>query len=258
MNAEAKKQPQGIQSVEQAYHILKIISKSNKPLSMMELAQQCGMSKTRLHKYLVSLTRIGFLSKHRDFKYSLGNELILLGLVAAEQKDIRELAKPYIDELHATFNQTFALAIWGESGPFFILWQDSDRTVNIGIRAGSQVSLTHSAAGLIFSAFMDSEETQCLIDQEIQRHQLDPSVLQQRLVRVRKQGYASVDGELIPGIAAISVPVLNRLGLLEGALTVVGTQPDIQPKSDSRLLLALQDAAERLSKDLGFHAQLGG
>ncbi|MFB5191322.1 IclR family transcriptional regulator [Alicyclobacillus fastidiosus] len=252
MNTEFRKESQGIQSLEQAYVILKAVSEANRPLSMMELSNRCGMTKTKLHKYLVSLTRIGFLSKGRDLKYTLGNEILLLGLIASEQFDIRSQAKLYIDELQAQFNETFALGIWGQSGPFFLLWQESDRAVNIGIKVGSRVSLTHSATGLIFSAFMHYDRVWPMLEQEIERFGLERTLLADRLEHVRSAGYATVDGEHIPGIAAAAAPVFNRSGGLEAALAVVGTHGGLRIDADSGLIQALKSAAHQLSRDLGY------
>ena len=53
----------------------------------------------------------------------------------------------YVKEI---LNETAALAVWGQNGPFFVSWEESNGPMNIGIKVGSQVSVTQSAAGLVF------------------------------------------------------------------------------------------------------------
>jgi len=248
---ETSNQSQGIQSIEKAHEILEIIAQENKPVSITELAAHSGMSKSKLHKYLVSLCRIGFLSKGRDLKYSLGTELMLLGLTAAERTDIRSKSLPYVLELKEKLNETSALAIWGESGPFFLLWQESNRTVNIGIKVGSRVALTQSATGLIFAAFLPEEKTNELLRRESEDNGKNPSEMVPVLNKVRKQGYATAHGDLILGIAAVAAPVYSQTNELVACLTVVGILGTMSVEDDSPIVRATCQSARQLSYELG-------
>ena len=87
----------GIQSVEIGIDILKTIGHAQKPLSISEIAERCDMSKSRLHRYLTSLYRTGFLSRDTELRYSIGPELMSLGLLASSRWTIRDVARPEID-----------------------------------------------------------------------------------------------------------------------------------------------------------------
>src|SRR6476660_4668730 len=129
---EAKSQ--GIQSIEAGIHILKKVAEAGKPLSITEISILCDTSKSKLHRYLTSFIRTGILEKNQDAKYFLGTELIMLGLKASQTLNITDMVAPYLVDIKDSLNETAALAIWGESGPFFVSWEEANGPVNIGIK----------------------------------------------------------------------------------------------------------------------------
>jgi DNA-binding IclR family transcriptional regulator len=241
----------GIQSVELGLGILKKISEERKPLTATEISILCDISKSKLHKYLTSFTRTGFLQKNQDLKYSLGTELILLGLKASEQLDIQDICLPYLTKLREALNETVALAIWGENGPFFLRWEQSTRAVNLGIKAGSRVSVTESAPGRLFSAYLPKDKTQSLISSELKTDQTQ-NLLLEELVAVKRRGFAVTSGTVLPGITAVSCPVFDLNGSILAALTVVSMNDVLDTSEQSDFIMKLKQTALELSQALGF------
>ncbi|WDL97624.1 IclR family transcriptional regulator [Alicyclobacillus sp. ALC3] len=245
-------EPQGIQAVEQGFTIVQAVSESRSPLSLTELSSQCGMSKSQLHRYLVSLCRLGLLTKGPDLRYSLGTEAIIIGLRASEQIDVRTLSESYLNRMNERFNETAALAVWSESGPFFIRWQESNRSVKIGIQVGSRVTLTSSATGMVFCAFMPRDRIQQLLAVESAEAKVDRVQLEEDLQTIRETGYAVTEGGFIPGISAISVPVFNQFSQLAAALTLVGVVGVLPVAVNSPHVQTMREFGRALSKDLGY------
>ncbi|WP_235946846.1 IclR family transcriptional regulator [Paenibacillus glycinis] len=241
----------GIQSVELGLGILMMISEERKPLTATEISVLCGISKSKLHKYLTSFTKIGFLQKSQDLKYSLGTELIHLGLKASEQLDIRDICIPYITKLREALNETVALAIWGESGPFFLRWEQSDRAINLGIKVGSRVSVTESAPGRLFSAYLPKAKTQSLISSELKSDQLQETLVKE-LETIKRKGFAITSGTLVHGITAVSCPVFDPNGSILAALTVVSMKDALDTDEHSDFITTLKQTALALSQELGF------
>lgn len=238
--------------------VLQCLADSESPLTGTELAQRLQLSKSRLHKYLVSLGRTGMIARGPDLRYRLGIELVRMGARALEQRDLRRKADPHLDALRDQFNETVALAVWGEHGPFFLLWQESMRTINVGIRAGSRVNLASSATGRIFAAFLTDEQVAPFLDRDLAQSGIDPDEYQVVRAEVRARGWAAVQGDLIAGIAALAAPVFGIRGHLEGVLTVVGVQAALQVDADTPLCQAVRERARALSLDLGYRLPMPG
>jgi DNA-binding IclR family transcriptional regulator len=247
----------GIQSLELGIDILKKIASQNKSLNITEISKLTGMSKSKLHRYLTSFCKCGLLEKHEDLRYSLGSELVLLGLKASEQLDVKELSASHLSYLKETLNETAALAIWGAQGPFFLRWEESDRVVNIGVRAGSQVSIVKSAPGRLFAAFLPEEKTAELVRAELEKYGMDAESFYEDIRRVRENGVAISQGTLIPGISAISCPVFGQNGEIVAAITVVGLSGVLDVGLDSETVKLVKEQCRLLSGSLGYKQTVG-
>ena len=212
---------QGIQSIEVGIDILKKIADEGKPLSITEIAILCDTSKSKLHRYLTSFIKTGILEKSQDAKYSLGTELILLGLKASKKLNINDIAAPHLIKIKETLNETAALAILGKNGPFFVKWEESNRPVNIGINVGSQVSLTKSSTGRVFATFLPHKLTERKIKEELDNSPITQEQFQNITEFIKKNGYSYVNSTLLPGISAIASPIFDGSSKLVAVLAVV-------------------------------------
>lgn len=242
----------GIQSVELGLHILRQIADSDKALTITEISQLCGMSKSKLHRYLTSFCRCGYLEKRSDLRYTLGSELILLGLRASAKLDIKEISAPYLSSLREQLNETVALALWSENGPFYIRWEESQKVVNIGIKAGSQVSVARSAPGRLFAAYLPAERTEALVRAELDDDAAAYAEFAAMVDEVRANGFAVSMGSFMPGISAISCPVFGQDGVIAAALTVVSMVGVLDVSPSSEAIAKIKAAGAALSRAIGY------
>ncbi|MFC4807815.1 IclR family transcriptional regulator [Paenibacillus sp. GCM10023250] len=248
---------QGIQSLEAGLAMLKRIAAEKRPLTITQIAQLCDMPKSKAHHYLTSFCRSGFLHKGEDLKYALGPELILLGLEAVDAMDIYALALPYLEAIRDAVNETVYLSLWGLNGPFFVRCVESKRAISIGVRVGSQVSVTRSSSGKAFAAFMRKEETAAIIAKELEADSTDPELFERELRAVRESGYAHSDGTIAPGIAGISCPVFDRGGRILATLTILALSGTLNASEDSEAIRVLKEKGSALSKALGYKGERG-
>ena len=250
---EEESKSNGIQSIEVGMYILKKISEVGKPLSITEISIVCDTSKSKLHRYLTSFVRTGILEKTQDTKYILGPELLRLGLIAQRKLSITEIASPHLMYLKETLNETIALAVLGQNGPFFISWEESNGPVNIGIKVGSEVSVTQSSAGLVFAAFLSSERIDEKIQQELVQSSLSFDQFQGKVDFCKTNGYAYVKGTTIPGISGIAAPIFDQSSKLVASLTVVGLEQSLDISENAKPVLLLKERAAMISKLLGWN-----
>ncbi|WP_219838727.1 IclR family transcriptional regulator [Paenibacillus sp. R14(2021)] len=243
---------QGIQSLEVGLAILKKIAVEKRPLTITHIAQICEMPKSKVHHYLTSFCRSGFLQKGEDLKYTLGSELVLLGLEAVDAMDINELALPYLQEISDALNETVYLSLWGMNGPFFIRYIESKRAIKIGIRVGSQVSVTKSSSGKVFAAFLRNEETEALIKKELEEDKMDSELFYQELQEIREKGYAQSDSTLAPGVAGISCPIFNRNNQIMATVSILALSGTLDISENSEAIRLLKENCLKLSMLLRF------
>jgi len=237
----------GIQSLEIGLSILKEISDAQIPLSITEIAERCEMSKSKLHRYLTSLYRTGFLRRDADLRYSLGAELYSIGLKAFGKMDIRAQVQPTLIRLRERLNETVALSIWTEKGPYYLHWEESLRAVNVGIRIGSQVSALKSAAGKVFLAFLPKDEIKHVVTKELEEYGMDRSVFEEEMTIIRKKGFSTTVESLLPGIVSIAYPLIGRKDAVVAAITVVGIVGYLDVADASQVVAVLKEECLSLS-----------
>lgn len=241
---------QGIQSVELGIKMLKVISE-NSPLSITEISNLCDVSKSKAYRYLISFLKTGFLKRDENLKYSLGNELTLLGIRALGDMDLDKISESYLRQLRDDINETVAIILWGERGPFFLRWEPSQNHVNIGIHQGSQISVTRSAAGKLFAAYLPREKTKLLIEEELNYDRQKIESFYNEVERVKKVGLAYTQDTLIPAISALCAPVFDRHGEITASLLTLGFTDKLDISENSSIAKKMKKSAEALSKELG-------
>ncbi|WP_087974763.1 IclR family transcriptional regulator [Oceanobacillus rekensis] len=247
---------QGIKSIELGIEILKKVSEYDRPLSITEISNICDMSKSKLYRYLISFVKTGYLEKDENLKYTIGNELILLGVRALDNVNIGKIATPYIHNLRDNINETVALGLWGENGPFFVKWEPSFNHANIslGVREGSQINVTKSATGKIFTAFLPREKTKKLVSNELNGDDMAIEAFYEEVKVLRETKFATTQDTLLPAISALSVPIFGRNGIIMAALNVVGFTDTLDMSDDSNIAKEMKKNAYLLSTDLGYTA----
>ena len=250
--SKMEQEKKGIQSIELGFSILKEVSRADKPLTITELSKLCNLPKSQLYRYLISLCKVGALEKDQDLRYSLGKEMLTMGVFALQKTDITVKAFPYIKKLNDLLNETVALAIWvEEEGPLIVEWEESKKPINLNIRPGTLVELTTTATGRIFAAFLPEDKTRNIIQKELEANLIDPSKLESIIDFVKMEKYAFTS-EYLSGISAIAAPIFDYKKDLIASLYIVGVTEALDISKDSPTLRELLKMARQLSEQLGY------
>ena len=240
----------GIQSLELGLNILKKISESDKPLSITDISETCGISKSKLHRYLTSLCRTGFLQRDSSLRYSIGPSLVTIGSAATKRIDIKHLAWPTLLRLREQFNETISLSIWGGDGPYPIGIEQGRRKINIGIQEGAKTSIVLTTSGRLFTAFLPEKATKEPLQKEIMEYQLDPIKFNHELEEIRKKGYSVTHESLIPGIVAVGCPIFGPDNKITATISIVGIKDTFDLSDESFLIQMLKKECMQLSNAL--------
>ncbi|MEQ8709464.1 MAG: IclR family transcriptional regulator [Rhodospirillales bacterium] len=235
----------GIQSVDIALAVLTGLSRASGPLGLGDLATVTGMPPAKLHRYLASFVAAGYVTQRkRSGTYDLGPAALRLGVAAMARNDIINDVASALPLLTAETGATALLAVWGDQGATIVRWERAASFIVTTLGLGTTLPLLPSATGQVFLAFAPPGLTSARLEQELKTMpSADPVALQ---TLTRTQGYARTDGRFIPGLAAISAPVLNWQGDIEAAVTLVGTHAGMVA-DDSPELAALLDFCQRHS-----------
>ncbi|WFU41520.1 IclR family transcriptional regulator [Bradyrhizobium sp. CB82] len=246
--------PKGVQSVENGSVLLEAIIGDRTAAPLNVLAKRSGMLPSTAHRYLASLIRANLVQQTPSGYYDLGEFALRLGLAALNRLDAVEVAAQEAEKLSKGLDQTTFVSVWGENGPTLIRWYSGSRPIFTNLTLGSVLPVLTSSTGRIFLSFLPRQATQKHVKQELQsadRPPLNLAEVEQYIGNVKSQGYAWIDGNVIPGLRAAAAPVFDAQGYLRVTITVLSTSAAII-KMPSDAIKALLVSAKESSARLGW------
>jgi len=244
---------QGIQSLEIAFSIIDGFLEVGRPMGLSEAADRFAMPRSKLHKYLVSLVRLGVLRQGPDdTRYALGPKLLESGFSVLGGMDIVSVCEPELHHLRHACEEAAALAVWMPNGPMIVRYLRSTHPVAMDMQVGFYAPVMTSAAGKCFAAHLPEQAYRHLVREEIAKGS-DPDAFAEEIEEIRTLGYATRDtlNMRIPGSRAIASPVLYGTGEIAGALLLIGFETDTPPFPERKHVTHLQESAQRVSQLLG-------
>ncbi len=243
-NRSSAEAPGGIQSLDAALRLLRAMSERSGPVSLSEIAGDCGMPLSKAHRYLASFLHAGLVEQAgKSGKYDLGRGALLLGLAALGRHDFVNRAAEALPDLCEVTGLTGLLAVWGSAGATVVRWERTASPAVTSMGLGTTLPLLNSATGRAFLAWAPHGPLEQSLERELRRAKKNPTLVpdlrptrsgvQELNESIRHKGYASVDGQFIPGLVAVSVPILDWQREAQVVVTLVGTDPmSIEPGSD--------------------------
>ena len=164
--------------------------------------------------------------------------------------DLRDVARPHLQELVRATGMTATLSAPGEPDAVTVDFVQSDATVQSVARVG-RPSIGHAtAAGKVLLAFGDVEPGE--LKAYTRRTITDRGRLKTELARVARQGYAEAAGERELDLNAIAAPVYDADGLLAGIVGLQGPASRFGRDAMRAAVDPLLAATHAISEGLGW------
>ena len=245
-----RRKRRGVQSIDTGIRLLEALERADGPLALKDLSAQAELDPSSAHRYLASFVRCGLVRQEPDSRYDFGPLALHIGLAALHRIDPVQLTERALPELVAGTGQTALLTVWSNRGPTVVHWQRSRNPFVTNLGLGSVLPVSRSATGMVLVAFLPATVTADALAAEARRENIDRQAFERAVERARKTRLASVDNSVIPGLAAVSSPVLHWNGEAAAAVTLIGPDHELARLSHPAAL-ALRKFCDRLSKDFG-------
>lgn len=216
----------GSQSLERGLDILEMIEAESGDIGVRELARRLELSPTIVQRLVSSLAVRGYIEKNLETsRYRLGHRSMILGASGERGVDYAATARRELDRLAHEHHLNGFVAVLRGGRAIYLLAVQAESPVAIRVSLGSEMPLHSTAAGKVLLASLDDGEARKLLGRAklaaITPHTItDPAALIASLAKVRRQGYATVVEENIPGVLSVGAPISDRGGNVVAALSV--------------------------------------
>jgi IclR family acetate operon transcriptional repressor len=245
-----------VQSIERAIAILKAFSLEKEELGVTELSQRLNLHKSTVSRLVASLQREGLVEENPvTRKYRLGVALVTLGGLVLQRLDVTQVARPLMQALADTTQETVSLAVRDRDEVVTIAQFPSPQPVKHIGWVGRRVSFHCTSTGKVLLAYLPMAEQKAIIARGLPRYTLNTIVssdlLCRELTRVREQGYAVSQEEFETGLNEVAAPICDHTQGVVAAISVSGPAFRLSAECFSTVASHAQQAALSLSLQLG-------
>lgn len=229
-------------SLSRGLAILKAFGPDNRPIGNAEIASRVGLPKATVSRLTYTLTELGYLKYDEDIgRYSLGPAILTLGYDVMAQMEIRDIARPYMQELADYADASIYLG--APNGTEFIYVEACRTPGSMAIRlgVGSGIPMATTGMGRAYLATLPEVEREVLISQIAQGYHGEwPEVeakMRAEISQAEQRGFALSHGDWVTEANSAGAVVRRADGRPVYALNIGGLRSVV--------------TTERLESDLG-------
>ena len=240
---------------------LEILAEEPNVFSLAEISELLLLPKSSTHRLMSLLVDSGFVELEPSTRrYVLTAKVLWIGSSYLRNSGVERSAHTVLSQLSDETRTTSHLGVW-DSGKVLILHStDPSYATSLFVEVGERRPVHASALGKALLAYRPAADLASVckgsLVQFTERTLTTMAALEEELVRIREGGVAIDDEEYAPGMRCIAAPIRNQYGVV-ASMGISGDLNLIQDESMPRLRRLVQDAALRVSAQLGYRPLSG-
>jgi len=196
-------------------------------LANHEIADRCGLPKSTITRLTYTLTKLGYLHLVPETgRYRLGTATGALGSSMLANLDVRQVARPYMQQLAAETGSVVALVARDRLSALYLECCRSTSIVTLNLDVGSRIPLATSAAGRALLAASTPAERAELMERI---RELDETTwpvvergIQESVAEYQSTGCVTSAGGWVKEVHGIAVPFFPGRGLPIMGISLAG------------------------------------
>lgn len=262
MTEENPEDPYLVNALVRGLEVLRCFTADHPSLSLTELANLLGWSRTAPFRLVYTLQKLGYLQQEPHSKrYQLTAKVLELGFDYLHSLQLTEIARPYLERLR---DKTGASAHLGILDGFEVVYVGRAQTrlaVASNVHVGSRLPAHATALGKVLLAYQpplvldsllsDSRKLVAYTASTI----TTPGKLRAELDHIRQEGLSISHEEFELGIRSIAAPINDLNGHVVAAINISAPVPVLPDyEAGGKLAQAVRQTALDISAWLGYKA----
>lgn len=251
--AEQQAEKASIQVIERMMSLLEVLAEMPEPVSLKVLAKSTGLHPSTAHRILAAMTQAAIVERHDAGSYALGIRLLGLGNLVKSRINIRQVALPYMQQLHEVIGEAVNLGIRHEDEIIYVERTSSGRALlRVVYLVGGRAPLHLTSVGKLFLAADTAADVRAYARRTglpgKTPHSLTTlEALEKELDKIRRHEVAFDVEEAEIGLRCIAAPVVDDEGQIVAGLSV--SAPSDRHNPD--WVKSIKATASEISRALG-------
>jgi IclR family pca regulon transcriptional regulator len=247
VGAGSSKHRDFVQSLERGLTIIRVFDAEHPRLTVSEIAQEAGLTRAAVRRFLLTLTELGYVVPHRN-AYELTPQVLELGYAYLSALAFPDVALPHMERLVTQTGEASEGSILDRDDIVYVVRVPGPALMTMSVSVGARRPAYATAMGRVLLAGLSKVELDAYLaatnlEQLLPNTITDPAALCAELATIREQGFALVNQELEIGLVAVAVPIRDRHGRTRAAINL-STHVGRKSLEDVRALVpAIQQTA---------------
>ncbi len=225
---------QFVTALARGLEVLACFRARDRALGNQDIAKRCGLPKSTVSRLTHTLTRLGYLSLDAESgKYRLGSATLALGSSVLARMDMRQLARPLMQQLADATGTMVSLGVRDRLSMIYVENCRSASALTLSLDVGSRIPLGSTAMGRAYLAVAAQHEREALLDELAALGAPDwaaqRAAIDQALRDYRGLGCACSFGDWQPDVNAIAVGIDAGRGMPRMAINCGGPAFQLSP-----------------------------
>ncbi|MGQ0615957.1 MAG: IclR family transcriptional regulator [Acidimicrobiia bacterium] len=241
--------------IERIFDVLTYLGSHPEGRSLSQVAADLDLPVSSSHDLLRSLTEAGGAVLAGDKRYSLGFRAVSLALSIVDAIDVRSVARPHLERLRDTLDETVYLAVREGDQVVYADRLPGGQRVSFSIGLGQVRALHGSSVGKLMAANDAALEAAVLAGPELEAFTpatiVDPRRLRREFAAIRDRGYSISLGEGIAGVVGLAAPIVDPNGAVRAAAMVAVPEARLPNERIADFVAAMRECTQAVSRQLG-------
>ncbi|MGD9989915.1 IclR family transcriptional regulator [Pseudonocardia sp.] len=248
----------GVQSVARSLAVLERLATTG-GAGVQELARALDLAPSTVQRLVGALVEAGIVEQSpTDRTYRVGLRLFQWGQAPLRRMRVREIAKPFMQELAVEVGETIALGVLDDGHVMHIEWIPARHLVQPRVGIGDRVPAHTSSVGRCLLAWLPTHRrTEALwLSVKADPAGTAPAAVEQQLAAVREAEFALV-ADSPASICTVAVPVRGPGGAVVGAIGIGGPATRFDEQRARALVPRLTEVGVAISAGCGAEGDQG-
>lgn len=249
-------------TVERTLSILETVAHSTSGMTNSDISRRLKMPKSSASYILRILEGRGYLTREKNSgRYRLGLKLMGLTREAATHTDIREVAKPIMENFVKRNNLATHLAVLDNGRAVYVeKVENTNSFIKMDIWVGHRLPVHSTAIGKVLLSEMTEAEVLSILELRGMERKTPKTITNAKkylkeLENVRKYGFAMDNEENALGVRCVCSPIFDAQGRVVAALGTSDTIIRLDETNLPKTVEMVRKSAGEISALLGYSAR---
>lgn len=211
VETESGKDRQFVTALARGLEILRCFNPGERFLGVSEVARRTGLPKPTVSRLAGTLTKLGYLSFSGHYgQYQLAPGVLSLGYAFLSNMDVRQIARPMMQELAESSQASTSLAIGDRLSLVYVETVRSSASIGLQLSIGSRLPMATTATGRAYLAGCLPLERETLMGQ-LKKQEPDnwPAIsagIEQAMKDYKDRGFCISFKEWNKDVSGVGVP----------------------------------------------------